>query len=154
MLRLKLSVPSRALTFFLPAFLAAPALAQDLTPVEALGKAIFFDANLSVNGNQACSSCHDPDMGFTSPLADINAAGGVVEGSVPGRFGNRRPPTAAYAANAPVFHHTFEDGDVLFVGGAFLDGRATGHATGNAGADHDDVDISDGRACRFSQRKS
>ena len=38
------------------------ALAQDpgLTPIEELGKAIFFDENLSANGNQSCATCHGP----------------------------------------------------------------------------------------------
>jgi cytochrome c peroxidase len=118
----------------LPA-MAAPAFAAGLSPLETLGKAIFFDTDLSVNGNQSCASCHDPDQGFSSPHGHFNAEGAVVEGSVPGRFGNRKPPTAAYASPGPVLHHTFEDGDILFVGGAFLDGRATGHALGTVVAD-------------------
>lgn len=96
---------------------------------------MFFDGSLSVNGNQPCSFCHDPAMGFSSPHASFNATGGVVEGSVAGRFGNRKPPSAAYAAFAPVLHHVWEDGDILFVGGAFHNGRATGGVTGNAAAD-------------------
>jgi cytochrome c peroxidase len=118
----------------LPA-LAVPALAADLSPLETLGKSIFFDTNLSANGNQACASCHDPDAGFTSPFAEFNAAGGVVEGSVEGRFGNRKPPSAAYAAFSPVLHHILDEGDVTIVGGAFLDGRATGSKLGTPTAD-------------------
>lgn len=106
------------------------AAAAPLDPVQSLGKSLFFDADLSVNGNQACASCHDPDQGFSSPMSDINAAGSVVEGSVPDRFGNRKPPSAAYASFSPVLSHIIDDGDVTFVGGAFLDGRATG---GNLG---------------------
>lgn len=115
--------------------LALPVMAADLSPIEKLGKFLFFDTDLSFNRNQSCASCHDPANGFGSPVDEFNAAGAVVEGSIPGRFGNRKPPTAAYAANAPVFHHTIEDGGVLFVGGAFLDGRATGHVLGNVAAD-------------------
>ena len=118
----------------LPA-LATPALADGLSPMEALGKSIFFDTNLSANGNQACVSCHDPDAGFTSPFAEFNAAGGVVEGSVAGRFGNRKPPSAAYASFSPVLHHILDDCDVTIVGGAFLDGRATGSKLGTPTAD-------------------
>jgi cytochrome c peroxidase len=113
---------------------AGAAAASDLSPVETLGKAIFFDTSLSANGNQSCASCHDPAAGFTSPLADFNAAGAVVEGSVPGRFGNRKPPSAAYATFSPVLHHIDDDG-VTIVGGAFLDGRATGKKLGSAIAD-------------------
>ena len=43
------------------------------------------------------------------------------EGAVPGRFGNRKPPSAAYAGDSPVLSHS-----APFVGGMFWDGRATG----------------------------
>jgi len=52
-----------------------------------------------------------------------NAGPAVYEGSVSGLFSNRKPPTVAYAM-APVFHATAEDGEMLFVGGNFWDGRA------------------------------
>ncbi|MBL9059171.1 MAG: hypothetical protein JNK88_04005, partial [Mangrovicoccus sp.] len=111
------------------------ATAADLPQMVDLGRALFNDPALSVNGDQPCAFCHDPATGFSGPLADVNAAGGVYEGSVDGRFGNRRPPTAAYVSPGPVFHHVMEDGGVLFVGGAFLDGRATGGALGQPAAD-------------------
>jgi cytochrome c peroxidase len=114
---------------------ASPSAAGELSGVEDLGKALFFDTTLSVNGNQACASCHDPAFGFSNPAQSVNALGAVVEGSVPGRFGNRKPPTAAYASPGPVLHHTSEDGEILFVGGAFHDGRATGHVLGSVVAD-------------------
>lgn len=109
--------------------------AQELSPVEQLGKSIFFDPTLSANGVQSCAFCHDPGMGFSSPHGHFSAAGAVVEGAVPGRFGNRKPPSAAYAAASPVLHHIIDDGDVTFVGGAFLDGRATGGRLGTPTAD-------------------
>ena len=31
----------------------------------ALGKKLFFDGRLSVDGTVACASCHDPDRAFT-----------------------------------------------------------------------------------------
>jgi cytochrome c peroxidase len=34
--------------------------ASALTPIEMLGKSIYFDTNLSLNRNQACATCHDP----------------------------------------------------------------------------------------------
>jgi len=127
----------KILSLFATALLAAPSAlsAGELSAMQDLGKALFFDANLSVNRNMSCASCHDPAYGFGSPVEGVHGGGSVVEGSVSGRFGNRKPPTAAYAANAPVFHHTIEDGSVLFVGGAFVDGRATGHVLGNVAAD-------------------
>ena len=114
--------------------LAMPSLAAELSPIEQLGKSLFFDTNLSVNRNQACASCHDPDTGFTSPFDEFNAAGAVVQGSVAGRFGNRKPPSAAYATFSPILHHIDDDG-VTIVGGAFLDGRATGKKLGSGTAD-------------------
>jgi len=117
------------------ASIASSAVAEDLTPVEQLGKALFFDANLSVTGTQSCSTCHDPAQGFTSPHSNFNAAGAVVEGAVAGQFGNRKPPSVAYASFSPVLSHIIDDGDVTFVGGAFLDGRATGGALGTPVAD-------------------
>lgn len=105
--------------------------AAGLTDMEQLGKSIFFDQNLSINGNQSCAACHDPEWGFTGSLEEINAAGGVYEGSIAGRFGNRKPPSAAYATRSPIFH--FAKG--LFVGGNFWDGRATGEKLGNPAAD-------------------
>jgi cytochrome c peroxidase len=103
-----------------------------LMPKEQLGKSIFFDQNLSFNKNQSCSACHGPEAGWTGPQSDTNVGGAVYEGSISGRFGNRKPPSAAYATLSPVLH-TDEDG--LFVGGNFWDGRATGEKLGNPSAD-------------------
>ena len=104
----------------------------DLFLKEQLGKSIFFDDNLSINGNQSCAGCHDPEAGWTGPESDINAHGAVYEGSVAGRFGERKPPSAAYATQSPIFH---VDGNGAFVGGNFWDGRATGEKLGNPAAD-------------------
>jgi cytochrome c peroxidase len=106
-----------------------------LTETEALGKRLFFDPGLSLNGNQACSTCHLPAAGWSGDDSQINAHGAAYEGSVAGRFGNRRPPTAAYATPSPVLHIVKEDGETLFVGGNFWNGRATGEKLGNAAAD-------------------
>ncbi len=102
-----------------------------LTPIEQLGKSIFDDVNLSLNQNQSCASCHDSEWGWTGPDSDINAAGSVYEGSIAGRFGDRKPPTAAYATPSPIF---FNDKGT-FTGGNFWDGRATGEKLGNPAAD-------------------
>ena len=108
------------------------AMAQALTDEEQLGKSIFFDEDLSINGNQSCAVCHTPEAGWTGPLSGINAAGAVYEGSIEGRFGNRKPPSSAYATSSPIFHM---DKKGLFVGGNFWDGRATGEKLGNPAAD-------------------
>lgn len=103
-----------------------------LMPEEQLGKSIFFDINLSINQNQSCASCHAPEWGWTGTDSEINAQGAVYEGSIPGRFGDRKPPSAAYATLSPIFHM---DKSGLFVGGNFWDGRATGQVLGNPAAD-------------------
>jgi len=107
-------------------------VAAQLSPMEALGKSIFFDGDLSINFNQSCASCHGPEAGWTGPNSAINTLGAVYEGSVPGRFGARKPPSAAYATLSPIFH---QDKSGLFVGGNFWDGRATGERLGNPAAD-------------------
>jgi cytochrome c peroxidase len=100
--------------------------------MEQLGKAIFFDTNLSLNNNQSCASCHDPAAGWTGPASSVNALGAVYEGSITGAFGNRKPPSAAYASLSPIFHI---DKKGLWIGGNFWDGRATGEVLGNPAAD-------------------
>jgi cytochrome c peroxidase len=103
-----------------------------LTPEQQLGKLIFFDQNLSINQNQACAACHGPAVGWTGPNEAINIHGAVYEGSIPGAFGNRKPPSSAYATLSPIFHM---DKKGSFVGGNFWDGRATGEKLGNPAAD-------------------
>ncbi len=109
--------------------------AQVLTPVEELGKSIFFDENLSINANQSCAACHTPEVGWTGPDPVINATGAVYEGSVSGRFGNRKPPSSAYATFSPILHYVIEKKEALFIGGNFWNGRATGEKLGNPAAD-------------------
>lgn len=113
----------------------ATAGAQVLTPVEELGKSIFFDENLSINANQSCAACHAPEVGWTGPDPVINATGAVYEGSVSGRFGNRKPPSSAYATSSPILHYVIEKKEALFLGGNFWNGRATGEKLGNPAAD-------------------
>jgi cytochrome c peroxidase len=103
-----------------------------LTPMEELGKELFFD-KISDPPWMSCATCHDPDTGWTGPIAGVNAHGAVYRGAVPVRFGNRKPPSAAYATESPVFFYDADEG--LFVGGNFWDGRATGEVLGNPAAD-------------------
>ena len=102
---------------------------ESLTKKELLGKKLFFDSNLSTPPGQACAFCHGPQVGFTGPVERFNKTGAVYEGAVSGRFGNRKPPSAAYAGQSPVFHLDEEEG--IFVGGLFWDGRATGKSLGD-----------------------
>lgn len=110
--------------------------AATLTAREALGKAIFFDARLSLNGNQSCATCHGAAAGWTGPDAAINAGGAVYEASVPGLFGNRKPPSTAYATPSPILHFSLDrSGAAVFAGGNFWDGRATGERLGSPAAE-------------------
>lgn len=110
----------------------ALANSDSLNPLEQLGKKLFFD-NISDPDWVSCATCHAPDVGFTGPVPGINLTGSVYRGAVPQRFGNRKPPSAAYATLSPVFHYDAVEG--LFVGGNFWDGRATGESLGNPAAD-------------------
>ncbi len=98
-----------------------------------LGHMIFCDKNLSNPIGQSCASCHAPSTGFSGPLSSINATGAVYEGALTGRFGNRKPQSAAYATPSPVLHHDSEE--EVFVGGLFWDGRATGWRLGSPAAE-------------------
>lgn len=110
--------------------------AQDLTPMEQLGKSIFFDQQLSIEQDQSCATCHGPAVGFTGPESVINDHGAVYEGSIDGRFGDRKPPSATYATPSPIFYaYIVDNKDPLFIGGNFWDGRATGEKLGNPAAD-------------------
>lgn len=117
LLTLALTQPSAAL--------ATPSL----TPNEQLGKALFFDANLSKNENQSCATCHDPAVGYTGPASAINAHGAVYPGSDPTLFGNRKPPSAAYAGDSSLL--VYNSAQTAWFGGMFWDGRADGGVLGD-----------------------
>ncbi|MDX9786294.1 MAG: cytochrome c peroxidase [Desulfobacterales bacterium] len=94
----------------------------DLSPIETLGKAIFFDTNLSKPPGQSCGSCHDPAAGF----ADSNQLA-VSQGAIRNRFGNRNAQSVAYAMFSPPLY--FDPATSLAIpegqykGGLFWDGR-------------------------------
>jgi len=106
-------------------FISFAGLGKDL--IESNGtvrQASLFDTKLSSPEGQSCAVCHDPEVGFTGPDAEINKAGAVYEGAAKGRFGNRKPPTSSYGGDSPVLH--FDKREKVWVGGMFWDGRATG----------------------------
>jgi cytochrome c peroxidase len=112
---------------------AVPVSGVTLTSIEQLGKALFFDNISQPSRGMSCATCHGPSAGWTGPTAGPNVHGGVYRGAVPTRFGNRKPPTSAYATFAPIFQFDALSGE--FVGGNFWDGRATGERLGNPAAD-------------------
>ena len=54
---------------------AGAAGAAGLTVKEQLGKDIFFDTNLSINGNQSCADCHAPEAVIAAWLAERQSEG-------------------------------------------------------------------------------
>jgi cytochrome c peroxidase len=109
--------------------LAGYALAQGLTPKEELGQGLYFSEYMSTPDKMACAGCHDPDTGFVDPDANLP----VSEGVIPGRFGARNAPAAAYAMYAPVRY--YDEAEGTWLGGQFWDGRATGELLGDPLAD-------------------
>jgi cytochrome c peroxidase len=103
-----------------------------LTPIEQLGKSIYFD-KISAPNNMACADCHAVMSGFTGSIVGINNHGSVYRGADAQNFGNRKPPSAAYATFSPIFHYDSSEG--LFIGGNFWDGRATGERLGSPAAE-------------------
>ena len=103
------------------------ALAQDSDPgagsIVSLGKAIFFDSDLSRPHGQSCASCHDPAAGFADP--DHLA---VSQGAIPSRFGNRNAQSVSYSMFSPQMYFDPTTTPAIpegkYVGGLFWDGRA------------------------------
>ncbi len=92
---------------------------DDIKSIEALGKSLYFDVNLSQNRSQSCASCHAPETGFADPRE--TGMGKMVSLGDDGKsFGDRNAPTASYAKFSPLFH---KGKDGIYVGGQFLDGR-------------------------------
>jgi cytochrome c peroxidase len=104
--------------------------------LQSLGEKIFFDTDLSTPPGQSCAACHGPEAGWTGPEEGLNRAGSVYPGAMHGRFGNRKPNSAAYATLTPTFHAVRKERDVFFVGGDFWDGRATGWKLGDPSVCH------------------
>ena len=121
--RLSFAVAGAAL-----AWSVAFASTESLSPIEELGRVLFFDTNLSTPPGQSCAACHGPRAGFTGPDPAINIAGAVYEGAVHNRFGDRKPPTVAYADSPPLY---FDETEQEWIGGSFWDGRATGWTLGD-----------------------
>lgn len=86
---------------------------------EALGKLIFFDNSLSEPYGQSCATCHRPERGFTDTLGRD-----VSEGAFSGLFSKRNSMSIAYTTYIPPLSYVSKDGDSLYIGGLFWDGRA------------------------------
>ncbi len=113
---------SRMFTVYLSIviLISAPLQAQTLS-MEALGRILFVDTNLSQNRTQSCATCHSPSTGFADPR-DNGVAAMASMGDDQVSLGDRQAPTASYAMLTPEFHFSEEQGE--FIGGQFWDGRA------------------------------
>ena len=104
-----------------------PTVAQ----LAALGRKMFFDANLSASGKLSCSSCHDPSHAYGPPDARVVQAGGVAMD----RFGFRNAPSLRYLHSPIAFTEHFYEAEPTGskddqgpTGGRTWDGRVnTGH---------------------------
>ncbi|MCJ8338947.1 MAG: hypothetical protein MJK10_10780 [Pseudomonadales bacterium] len=86
----------------------------------ALGSALYFDRNLSLQRNQSCASCHAPERGFIDNRE--NPLQGAVSIGADGKsIGDRHAPTTSYASFSPDFYRS-KSGE--YTGGQFHDGRA------------------------------
>lgn len=134
-----------AFAFGSMAMAAEDGAAARQTRLEDLGRALFFDVNLSQHRTQSCATCHDPALAFidwrafvpaeAADVASVGAAqraaassgtarhypGAASLGADSHSLGDRNAPTASYAAHIPPFTLN-EQND--YVGGLFWDGRA------------------------------
>lgn len=95
-------------------------LAKEIKQKELLGKALFFDKNLSKNRTQSCATCHNPDAGFVDNR-DNGIASMASLGDDGHSLGDRQAPSAAYAMFSPEFH--YDKKKKQYIGGQFWDGR-------------------------------
>lgn len=106
------------IVFLLNSPFQVSAAIPELTEKQALGKRLFFDANLSQPRGMACASCHSPQSGHADPRQHLP----VSEGANKGRFVPRNAPTINYLASIPALK--YDKKEQVYIGGLFLDGRA------------------------------
>ena len=84
--------------FEVPEGWAAPTFPEDNAPDDrrwALGRALFFDPRLSLDGEVSCATCHLPEKAFSAPEPVTPGAFGAV--------GERNAATLTNAAYQPYF---------------------------------------------------
>lgn len=91
-----------------------------LSPVEVLGREIFFDNTLSEPTGLSCATCHRPETGFADSLARP-----ISEGAISNRFAKRNSMSIAYTHCIPALKC---DSEGNYYGGLFWDGRVNSQA--------------------------
>jgi cytochrome c peroxidase len=87
---------------------------------ENLGRALYFDVNLSKNRTQSCATCHNPEKGFVDDRNNgVKAQASLGDDGI--SLGDRTAPSAAYAKFSPKFH--YDSKKKQYIGGQFWDGR-------------------------------
>ena len=77
-------IATMLMTYRRPATVPAPADNPITGPKTELGKALFFDPRLSGSGTIACSTCHNPSLGWQDGLAlGVGHHGAVLERHTP-----------------------------------------------------------------------
>lgn len=115
-----LALCATAVLALLPGSPAGQADEPGADPRVTLGRALFFDPNLSAARTQACAGCHDPARAF-SDARDNGVGGAVSRGDDGHSLGDRNAPATTYAFMAPAFGR---DASGAWAGGFFHDGRA------------------------------
>ena len=101
--------------------------------VRILGGLLNYDENMSPFRNQACSSCHMPYAAFSGPIPSVNLTMVAYPGTFRYRAAKRTAQRYTYSPMFPQLQ--FNQGQNLFFGGNFWDGRATGYKLQSADAE-------------------
>jgi cytochrome c peroxidase len=101
--------------------------------VRILGGLLNYDSTMSPFENQACSFCHMPYAGFSGPIPSVNLTMIAYPGTYHYRSAKRTAQRYTYSPAFPQLQ--FNQGQNLFFGGNFWDGRATGYKLQSADAE-------------------
>src|ERR1700746_661630 len=92
-----------------------------------------FEENMSPFRNEACAFCHMPYAAFSGPIPSVNLTMVAYPGTFRYRAAKRTAQRYTYSPMFPQLH--FNQGQNLFFGGNFWDGRATGYKLQSADAE-------------------
>lgn len=96
---------------------------ETLTPSRLrLGRSLFFDRRLSVDGTIACATCHRPEHAFSERTP--------VSSGIKGHHGRRKAPSLVNQA-AALYPHFFRDGRAATLEEQALQPITSAHEMGN-----------------------